>query len=210
MENQEKHLENLTEIRSMMERSSRFISLNGLSGVFAGVFALIGAAIAHFYIINPFLNPEPSDHLWVSLNLNYAAMRVAVIAGCVLVASLTVGYLFTSRKAKKKGLPIWDTTAKRLLINLMIPLATGGLFCWVLFLHGFFILIAPATLIFYGLALVNASKYTLHDIRNLGICEIILGLIATLVWEYSLVIWAAGFGVLHIIYGTAMYYKYER
>ena len=210
MENQEKHLENLTEIRSMMERSSRFISLNGLSGVFAGVFALIGAAITQFYIINPFLNPQPSDHLWVSLNLNYAAMRVAVVAGFVLVASLTVGYLFTSRKAKKKGLPIWDATAKRLLINIMIPLATGGIFCGILFLHEVFLLIAPATLIFYGLALVNASKYTLHDIRALGICEIILGLIATAAYNYGLIIWAVGFGLLHIVYGTAMYYKYER
>ena len=57
---------------------------------------------------------------------------------------------------------------------------------------------------------VNASKYTLNDIRYLGLTEIFLGLVALVFLEYSLLFWAIGFGLVHIIYGIVMYYKYER
>ena len=69
---------------------------------------------------------------------------------------------------------------------------------------------APASLIFYGISLVNASKYTLTDIRYLGVMEIILGLINTQFIDYGLYFWATGFGLLHIIYGAMMWWKYER
>ena len=128
----------------------------------------------------------------------------------VLVASIVVGLILTWRSAKKNGQTIWDATAKRMLINLMIPLVTGGFFCMILLIHGLIGLVAPVTLIFYGLALINGSKYTLDDIRYLGICEIILGLLASIFIGYGLLFWAIGFGVLHIVYGLLMYNKYER
>lgn len=206
MEKQQ-HLETLTEIRSMMERSSRFISLSGLSGIFAGTFALIGACAAYNK-----LTTSVSDVL--NLRRNETAMDILqyliIDALCVLVASLAAGILLTIRKAKKKEQSIWDSTAKRLLVNLFIPLAAGGIFCLVLMYHGLFGLVAPATLIFYGLALLNASKYTLHDIRALGICQIILGLLSSIYLGYGIFFWAFGFGILHIVYGAVMYYKYER
>ena len=127
-----------------------------------------------------------------------------------MVASIVVGLILTWRSAKKNGQTIWDATAKRMLINLMIPLVTGGFFCMILLMHGLIGLVAPVTLIFYGLALINGSKYTLDDIRYLGICEIILGLLASIFIGYGLLFWAIGFGVLHIVYGMLMYNKYER
>ncbi|MFZ7116816.1 MAG: hypothetical protein ACO1G9_15655 [Bacteroidota bacterium] len=212
MNQQEKQLETLTEIRSLMERSSRFISLSGLSGIFAGIFALLGAlAVAlnfgftfdsmYYYSKAELENGDPNVAFFIFFG---------IIAICMLVASLTVGYFFTSRKAKKNGMAVWDSSAKRLLINLFIPLVSGGLFCAILIYHELIPLVVPATLIFYGLALLNASKYTLNDIRFLGICEIILGLISAIFVKYGLLTWTIGFGLLHIIYGTAMYYKYER
>ena len=110
----------------------------------------------------------------------------------------------------KKEQKIWDALTRRLLINLMIPLITGGLFCLALFYHGYIALIAPATLIFYGLALINSSKYTFNDVRYLGISEIVLGMIALFMLGYGLEVWAIGFGLLHILYGSLMYFKYER
>jgi len=212
MENQSDHLKTLSDIRSMMERSSRFISLSGLSGVFAGIFALIGSIAAYSYLNISFSSSEYYTHaVRESGELNLAFYKFFFIdAILVLGASLACGIILTMRKAKQKGQTIWDATAKRLLINIMIPLATGGIFCLILAYHGAVGLIAPATLIFYGLALINASKYTLDDIRNLGICEIILGLFASVYIGYGLLFWAFGFGILHIIYGTVMYYKYER
>jgi hypothetical protein len=206
MKDQKEHLQTLSEIRSMMERSSRFISLSGLSGVFAGVFALIGAYLGY-------LKLGEYSYSYRSLNndsITDAIIYFFVIGGVVLLASISVGILLTIRNSKKKGIKIWDSTAKRLLINLMIPLVTGGLFCLILLYQGDLGMVAPATLIFYGLALINASKYTLNDIRYLGICEIVLGLTAALFIGYGLFFWAAGFGVLHIVYGAAMYFKYEK
>lgn len=206
MTDSKEHLRSLTEIRSMMERSSRFISLSGLSGIFAGIFALCGAYAAYLK-----LNSLNGIYRLLDSNaLMDIVIYLLVDASLVLAASLTVGVILTIRNSKKKGIKIWDTTSKRLLINLLIPLITGGLFCLVLLYHGLVGLVAPSSLLFYGLALINASKYTLNDIRYLGFCEIALGLIASLYIGYGLFFWAAGFGVLHIVYGAVMYYKYER
>ncbi|MES2285418.1 MAG: hypothetical protein V4547_06990 [Bacteroidota bacterium] len=206
MTDSKEHLQTITDIRSMMERSSRFISLSGLSGIFAGIFALCGAYAAYVKLnslngIYRLLNDSAFVDVVVFLLMD---------AFIVLLASVTVGIMLTIRSSKKKGIKIWDATSKRLLINLLIPLITGGLFCLVLLSHGLVGLVAPSSLLFYGLALINASKYTLNDIRYLGICEIVLGLIASLYIGYGLLFWAAGFGVLHIVYGAVMYYKYER
>lgn len=212
MNQQNEQLEAIQEMRSLMERSSRFISLSGLSGVCAGIFALVGAAAAYYYLkldissANYYQTAYSNDG---NINMSFFTFFFGN-ALCVLIASLIAGSFFTIRKAKRKGQQIWDNTSKRLLVNLFIPLAAGGLFCLVLLHHGLVGLVAPATLLFYGLALLNASKYTLHDIRYLGICQIILGLIASLYIGYGLLFWAIGFGLLHIVYGTVMYYKYER
>lgn len=205
MDSQE-HLKALTDIRSMMERSSRFISLSGLSGIVAGVFALCGAYMAYTKLhslngVYRMLDRETFMEVVVFL---------LVDAAIVLAASITFGVVFTVRNSKKKGVKIWDGTAKRLLINLLIPLVTGGFFCLILLYHGLVGFVAPVSLIFYGLGLINASKYTLNDIRYLGFCEIILGLAASVYIGYGLYFWAAGFGVLHIVYGAVMYFKYER
>ncbi len=210
--NNNEHLESLQQIRSMMERSSRFISLSGLSGVAAGIIALLGAAVAHVYLgIKPFSGPnlylaEPGYEKW-GLNFYEFFAADAII---VLVLALSVGIFFTTRKAVKKGQKVWDKLTLRLLVNLGIPLVTGAVFCLALLKYGMFGLIAPTTLIFYGLSLINGSKYTLNDIRYLGVTEIVLGMIGLFNVGYGLEIWAIGFGLMHIIYGTFMWMKYER
>lgn len=215
MKSRDQHLETLSEIRNMMERSSRFISLSGLSGIAAGIAALIGAAMVYIYLD---ITPFDSERLYYVKAFTSGKWGIDYItfffldAALVLLTAIAAGIFFTTRKAKKAGQKIWDKTSKRLLINMAIPLVTGGIFCLALLKHGMFGfgLLAPTTLIFYGLACVNASKYTLDDIRYLGIMEIILGLIAINYIGYGLEFWALGFGVLHIIYGVKMYFKYER
>ena len=209
---QEHHLETLREIRSLMEKTSRFISLSGLSGVIAGVLALAGAAMAYAYLgITPFDNQSA---YYADINtlqkwgMDYKAFFL-LDAGIVLILAIGFGILLTTRKAKKKGQKIWDSLTKRLLFNLAIPLIAGGIFCLALLYHGNVGYIAPATLIFYGLALFNASKYTLVDVKYLGLTEIALGLLACFFLGYGLEFWAIGFGVLHILYGTIMHFKYE-
>ena len=210
MENTTEQLEQIKEIRSMMERSSRFISFSGLAGVFAGFFALAGAA-AFYIFINHKLNfgyTEFARAAPVNLSLDFIQFCI-IDAAAVVILSLGFAIFFTTRNAKSKGLTIWDASAKRMLINLSIPLVAGGIYCLFLLQYGWFGLIAPTTLIFYGLALVNASKYTLDEIRWLGISELILGLIGCFFIGYGITLWAFGFGILHIAYGLMMYVRYE-
>jgi len=208
-ENQ-KHLENLTEIRSIMERSSSFLSLSGLAGVFAGIFALIGAGFA-WWLINIYHNYERRSFIIESGDFSIEII-VALFADAliVLILAITFGYIFTHRNAKKSGLKLWNQTSKLLLLNLFVPLIAGGFFILILIWHGAAFIISATTLIFYGLALINASKYTVSDIRYLGISQVIIGLIAAIDIGNGIIYWALGFGIMHIIYGSIMYYKYER
>jgi hypothetical protein len=211
METEQDHLKTLTEIRSLMERSSRFISLSGLSGIFAGFFALIGALCAYLYLQMDLLSDNYFDAAIIGSRLNTDFIMFFFIDGLtVLFLAITFGILFTARNSRKKRVPIWGTTAKLTMINLFIPLVAGGLFCFILLFHHIIYLIAPATLVFYGLALVNASKYTFKEVRYLGLVEVLIGLISCIFIGYGLLFWAFGFGVMHIIYGTVMFYKYER
>jgi hypothetical protein len=200
----QKYIDDLNEIKDIMSRSSKFISLSGLSGVFAGIFALLGAYFAYqmVFIDQDYLGYKRA----AATNENLTV--ILIIALITLALSLGVGIFLSTRKAKKDNQKLWDLQTKRLLLNLLIPLITGGIFCLILLFNGYVGIIAPLTLIFYGLALVNASKYTLKEVRSLGIAEIILGLIATYFIGFGLLFWSIGFGVLHIIYGIIMKIRY--
>ena len=202
----EQYLKDISDIRQMMERSSKFISLSGISGVFAGITALLGALYAYGYLYDP-----AAGVFTRSLKIdNDIVVRLLVLAGLTMIIAITGAYFFTIQKAKKQSLPIWNKQAKRLLVNLAIPLFTGGIFTIILLSRGYYSVLSPSMLLFYGLALVNASPYTFGDIRKLGISEIILGLVAAVYPGFGLFFWAAGFGLLHIVYGISMYHKYER
>ncbi|MFK7920380.1 MAG: hypothetical protein AB8H47_00410 [Bacteroidia bacterium] len=205
-------LKDLSEIRSMMENSSKFMSLSGLSGIAAGIVALIGAWVASEFlegqgVLDNFIILVNDTYYIPEASLIWKTMGLGV---AILLTAVFFATLFSVRMARKNKLPLWNRTAERLLINMMIPLAVGAVFCFQLTRFGFIGMVAPATLIFYGLALLNAGKYTLREIRYLGLSEIALGLIAGFMVGYGLIFWVVGFGGLHIIYGVVMYLKYER
>lgn len=200
-----KYIEDLKDIRSMMQRSSKFLSLSGLSGILAGIYALAGAFIAYrlLYDKTLYIRSYSTENILLIKKLLILAFFVAAFA-------VVTAYILTLRKAKKDGQRIWDSTTKLFLIDFLIPLITGGIFGLILLYHEHFGVIVPITLIFYGLALVSASKYTLTTIKYLGISEIITGLIAALYVGYGLYFWAFGFGILHIFYGSMMYFKEQK
>lgn len=211
MTNIDESLSDLKHIRLMMERSNRFISLSGMAGIVVGVMALVSAGIARWRI-NYF-----TEELSVA---NYRAIatfkdlyqlrnEMILLAFITFVMALAVAYFFTQKKAKQEGVSILDPSSKRLIFNLFIPLISGAAFCYFL-LHENVSLIAPAMLIFYGLALVNAAKYTKEDVMMLGIAEIVLGIISGFFPGKGIYFWSLGFGVFHILYGTYMHFKYER
>ncbi|WP_420150678.1 hypothetical protein [Spirosoma sp.] len=207
------HLQTLTEIRSLMERSSKFLSLSGLSGISAGIIALVGAAVVYMRRRQTdWLSDITDAHLYVADSADHTAVKqfIITVAISVLISALVAGSYFTIRKARRQGSNVWNKASQRLLWAMIVPLIAGGVFCLALLHYNLLWLAFPATLIFYGLALLNGSKYTLRDVESLAYCEIGLGLLSLFWPGYNLLTWSLGFGVLHIVYGAAMYYKYER
>jgi hypothetical protein len=220
----QEHIQSLAEIRSLMERSQRFISLSGLSGVAAGVVALMGAAAMYWYLqaaslsvgtleTYEYVNRGGAEML---LDQKYEPLGLRLESfillnfSAVLFLALSMGMFFTWRRMSARQEKIITPASLKLALHLAVPLAAGGIFCLILLCKGHVEMVAPATLVFYGLALLNGSKYTLDDIRNLGYCEIVLGLLGMVFTGWGLALWALGFGVLHILYGLLMYRKYER
>ena len=206
-------LNDLAHIRGLMDRSTRFLSLSGISGVIAGVVALGGAALAQHHIAEALGSSR--DVLTYGTGSEYGQVDELLVtlitdAAMVLVIALSGAAWFTWRRAKRTGQNMWDASAKRLLWNMMIPLSAGGVFCLALFYYGLPRLVPPATLVFYGLALFNASKFTWDEVKWLGISELVLGIIALFWLQAGLMFRALGFGVLHIFYGGLMYLRYER
>jgi hypothetical protein len=199
----DKYIKDLQEVKEMMNRSSRFISLSGLSGVSAGFIALIGAYMAYHKVLR---TQDYYSHANLSTD---SLIQLLSIGITTLVLAIGSTIYFTTRETKKRNQEIWDHQTKRLLINLFIPLLTGGIVCLMFLFKGNIGLIAPLMLIFYGLALVNASKYTLDVVRKLGLIEIVLGLIAMQFIGHGLLFWAIGFGIIHIVYGLIIHWKYS-
>ncbi len=213
MTNIDKHLGDITEMRRLMDRSSRFISLSGLSGIAAGSIALIGAYAAYKAMNNQLFSlrdyqPDSAERVF---NMRAeTSVELTIIALVVLVFAMLSAFILTWRKARRNGESLLNPASRKMMVNMFIPLITGGLFCLVLLYQGMYGLVAPATLIFYGLACVNASHYTLSEIKYIGFFNILLGLVNCWFIGYGLLFWAFGFGVLHIFYGSLMYLRYER
>jgi hypothetical protein len=208
MKEEQDYSRDIADIRSMMERSSKFGSLSGWAGIMAGIYALAGA-----YIAWKVLDFHPDDTVYSSMetgDLLSGLLPVFFLAIGILILAACTAFFFSYKRAQQRGEKLWNATSRRLLVNMAVPFVTGGLLILILIFKGLIGLIAPFTLLFYGLALYNGSKFTYEEVRILGVIQIILGLISAVFVEYGLLIWAVGFGIVHIIYGIYIHYKYEK
>ncbi|WP_422090523.1 hypothetical protein [Tenacibaculum ovolyticum] len=200
--NSQDYLKDISEIKNLMNKSSRFISLSGLSGILAGIYALTGAAFA-YWLVNNHSNGKLLLDGWV-FRLAFLDLLL------VLILSIGTAIFLTTKKANKSNIKIWDATTKRLLTSFMVPLVAGGIYIIIILSQGRYGQTGGLMLLFYGLALINASKHTFGDIKYLGYIEIILGLLASYFIGYGFWFWVIGFGVMHIVYGALMHYKYDK
>jgi hypothetical protein len=207
MKTQQEYISDLSEIRSMMERSTRFLSLTGWSGILAGIYALAGTIVAfNLFLKKDFFNLSPVYGQEIAGSFSH----LAFLALAILILTLGTAVVLSMKKAAQKKEKLWNASARRLVSNLAIPLVTGGLFILILISKGFYELAAPLTLVFYGMGLLNASKFTFEDVKYLGAAQIAAGLLGTYYSEFGLFFWAAGFGILHIVYGIYMHLRYEK
>ena len=202
MREEQDHARDLIEIRSMMERSSKFVWLSGWAGIIAGCYAMTGAYIAY-----QAFNFNPKEIVY---NPDGGLQNVILLAIAVCVLAAGTATLLSYNKARQRGEKLWNPTSRRLLVNMAVPFITGGVLILVLIAKELTGLVAPLSLVFYGLALYNAGRYTYDEVRIFGIVQIVLGLIGCWFVEYGLLLWAAGFGIVHIIYGIYIHFKYER
>lgn len=208
MKEEKEYIKDLSDIREMMERSSRFLSLSGLAGVLSGIYAIAGAFIS--YSVFGF-NPDSIDYIPSGAdNHDTGVVNVILVAISILVLALATVVFLSGRNASKRGEKLWNNSSRRLLANMSVPLATGGILIIIFIFKNLVGLVAPASLIFYGLALFGAGRLTLSEVRYLGITQIILGIAGFIFIPYSLVIWVLGFGFVNIVYGIYMHYKYEK
>lgn len=210
MENNKDHLETLNEIKGLMQRSSRFSSLSGMSGMAAGTVAILGAVIISIYFHTGFFEQIPGIMIQSKDHLSVNVTFIVAVLCTVFILALMLTIYFSSRKARSKNIIFWDSMAKRVFMNLFVFLVTGGIFCLILFYYGIYFLIVSSMLIFYGLGLINVSKFTVNEVAQLGVIEVCLGIFAAFVTVYPILIWTVGFGILHLIYGIYVYLKYER
>lgn len=190
-----------------MERSTRFISLSGISGVLAGIYALIGSVLAYYWVYYP---NSPFGYRTTYVNDSQLMVKLFFTALSILFISIVSGFILTHKKTSKNNTTLWNKTTRRFLTSLFLPLFAGGVFILALLSRGYFIIVAPASLIFYGFALLNASHHTLSDIKYLAYCQILTGLLSAFLPGYGLIFWAIGFGILHIFYGISMHIKYDK
>jgi hypothetical protein len=205
MKEEKDYTRDIAEIRSMMERSTKFMTLTGWPGIMAGIYALAGAFIA--WKVFGF---NPDELLYRHPDSGSGYLNVFVLSGIVLAMAIVTAILDAYLKAGKKGEKAWNAQSKRLLLNMSAPLITGGILIMALIADGLIGLVPPLTLIFYGLSLFIAGNFTFNAVRILGIVEMTLGLISCYLVKYELLIWAIGFGLAHMVYGIYMHYKYER
>lgn len=209
MKDKSKPIQDLDTIRNIMENSTRFLSLSGLAGVFIGLLAIAGAGVAYFLIFKGNFSNEYFSTL-ANTDLQNLKWLTILDASLLLITAIAFSYLLSYRKARQKGLRMWTPVSKRLLVSLLVPLISGGILIFILHLQSHFSLIIPSMLIFYGLALVNAGKFTYSEVFYLGLLQIVSGLAAAALPHFALAFWTFGFGFLHIAYGLLLYRKYEK
>ena len=207
MKKEQDYFQDLAEIRSMMERSSKFLSLSGWAGIMAGIYALVGSYLA-YYVLD--FRPEELSNPTATRILPGNFGQVVLLAVVMLILAISSAIFLSSKNAKAKGEKAWNATSKRLISSMAVPLVTGGMLILILISKGWIGWIVPLSLIFYGLSLYSASQFTFRLLRYLGLIQIGLGLTAAYFIEYGVVLWAIGFGVFHIIYGVYMHMRYER
>ncbi|MBQ1408707.1 MAG: hypothetical protein IIY87_03000 [Bacteroidales bacterium] len=189
-------LRDIKDIRSMMERSSRFLSISGWGVAAVGIIAIVAAWIAYKVFSDGTLFGY-THYLWAYKT------KVAVVGSLILVVFCGMIVFFSSViMARRRGVKfVFDKTMRRTVLNFSIPLLAGGILCLALVLEGHYGLTSSIMLIFYGLALINCHHFSHPVLGTLGYLELLLGLVDCFTVTHALLLWAVGFGLLHLIFG---------
>ena len=195
----DKAVQDLAEIRHLMESSSRYLSLSGWAGIWAGLFALIGSFIGYTKI--------QSGYRMYHSDLIFELLPLAI---AVLILSVLVGVFTSHRKAKRDNNALFNSASKKLIFKFGSILIIGGLFGLLLIYRGMFDLVGASTLLFYGLAILSVHHLTYSSVKYLGYYFVLLGLISMANPGWGIYLWPLGFGIGHIVYGILFLTKEQK
>jgi hypothetical protein len=174
--------DNLSFIRSAIERSSTFSAVPGVGGVVTGIIGLLAAITAA---------PQPTPERWLGVWL--AAASVAVIVEVVSMTS----------KARRAEMTLTGTNARRFFVALAAPLVAGAAITYQLWKLRSFAVMTPVWLLLYGAGVLTGGMFSTPAVRTLGVCFMAAGIVAIATpseWDN---IWLAlGFGGLHVGFGA--------
>jgi hypothetical protein len=181
-------IDNLRYIRETMERASAFTAVPGWGQVMIGATALAVTYLAA---------QQPTPRAWLFVWVAEA-----------IISSLIAGWLM-DRKARALGVPLLSGPGRKVAFSLSPPMIVGALLTVALFRAGLFSSIPAVWLLLYGTGVVTGGMYSVSVVPVMGICFMLLGGVA-LFAPASFGNWllAAGFGGLHIIFGSIIARKY--
>jgi hypothetical protein len=181
-------MDNLSFIRSTMERATAFTAVPGWGGVAMGVTALVATVLAH---------NVASRGEWLAVWL------------AASVLALTIGGWSMVVKARKAGTSVFSYSGRRFVLSYVPPLAVGGLLTLVLARAGLYSALPGTWLLLYGTGVVTGGAYSVRVVPIMGLCFMALGALALLApptWGEWLM--ALGFGGLHIVFGLIIARRY--
>jgi hypothetical protein len=181
-------MDNLRFIRETMERAGSFTAVPGWGGVAMGASALIAAGVAAY---------QPSLERWLATWLLEAAF------------AMVLAVLAIQRKAKLAQVPVLSAPARRFVLSFAPPLIVGGLLTAVLYRAGILAAIPGTWLLLYGTGVVTGGAFSVRVVPVMGLCFMFIGAMALFcpfTWGNALL--AAGFGGLHLVFGTIIARRY--
>lgn len=183
----ERAMDNLRYIRETMERASAFTAISGWGQVAIGVTALGAALIAHGQTIG----------IWL-----------AVWTAEAFISLLIAGWSI-DRKARASGLPLLSGPGRKVAFSLSPPLFAGLLLTLVFYQAGLTSYIPGVWLLLYGTGVITGGMFSVPIVPLMGVCFMALGA-AALFAPAALSTWfmAAGFGLVHIVFGLIIARKY--
>lgn len=181
-------MENLRFIRETMERAGSFTAVPGRAGIGMGITALAAAVVAM---------RAPSSGAWLA---------VWLLEGLIAIG---IGAAGMWHKARKAGFSLLSGPGRKFASSFLPPLLVGALLTLVLYRAGNLQPIGGIWLLLYGTGIVAGGAFSVRVVPVMGFCFLLLGTVAEFapaVWVNSLL--AAGFGVLHIVFGVIIARRY--
>jgi hypothetical protein len=181
-------MDNLRFIRETMERAGSFTAVSGWGQIAIGVSAVLAA--------------------WIASQQIATALWLAVWMGEALV-SLAIGVATAGWKAHRAGMPLLSGPGRKFVLSLAPPLVAGALLTIVLFQAGLIQLLPGVWMLLFGVGVVTAGAFSVRIVPVMGCAFMLLGAVALFLplgWGNALM--AAGFGGLHLVFGSVIAWRY--